>query len=76
MSLELLEKLEAKVQAAVDTIGLLQMEIEELRAEKGQMTGQNETLAAENQRLKGELETVQTRINAVLGKIAQVDDLL
>lgn len=76
MSLELLEKLEAKVQAAVDTIGLLQMEIEELRAEKGQMIGQNETLAAENQRLKGELETVQTRINAVLGKIAQVDDLL
>ena len=34
MSLEVFEKLEAKVQQAIDTITLLQMEIEELK-EKG-----------------------------------------
>ncbi|WKE65360.1 cell division protein ZapB [Gallaecimonas kandeliae] len=76
MSLELLEKLEAKVQAAVDTIGLLQMELEEVKAQKGQFAGQVESLTQENTRLKGELEQVQDRINAVLGKIAQVDELL
>ncbi|KJU03911.1 septal ring assembly protein ZapB [Salmonella enterica subsp. enterica serovar Heidelberg str. 77-1831] len=31
MSLEVFEKLEAKVQQAIDTITLLQMEIEELK---------------------------------------------
>lgn len=31
MSLEMLEKLEAKVQMAVDSISLLQMEIDELK---------------------------------------------
>ncbi|EKE77011.1 cell division protein ZapB [Gallaecimonas xiamenensis] len=76
MSLELLEKLEAKVQAAVDTIGLLQMELEEVRNEKAQYASRAEALSQENTRLKGELETVQVRINAVLGKIAQVDELI
>ncbi len=37
MSLEVFEKLEAKVQQAIDTITLLQMEIEELK-EKKQLT--------------------------------------
>lgn len=34
MSLEVFEKLEAKVQQAIDTITLLQMEIEELKEKK------------------------------------------
>ncbi len=34
MALELLEKLEHKIQNAVDTIALLQMEVEELKADK------------------------------------------
>lgn len=34
MSLEILEQLEAKVQMAVDTISLLQMEIEELKEKR------------------------------------------
>ncbi len=76
MSLELLEKLESKVQAAVDTIGLLQMEIEELKADKVSLSQNNDQLQAENARIKDELGAVQGRINAVLGKIAQVDDLI
>ncbi|MEZ9947118.1 cell division protein ZapB, partial [Vibrio breoganii] len=34
MSFEVLEQLEAKIQTAVDTIALLQMEVEELKEEK------------------------------------------
>ncbi|VTR18684.1 Cell division protein ZapB [Serratia fonticola] len=34
MSFEVFEKLEAKVQQAIDTITLLQMEIEELKEKK------------------------------------------
>lgn len=36
MSLEVFEKLEAKVQQAIDTITLLQMEIEELKEKEQQ----------------------------------------
>lgn len=36
MSLEVFEKLEAKVQQAIDTITLLQMEIEELKRKEQQ----------------------------------------
>ncbi|WP_406664906.1 cell division protein ZapB [Gallaecimonas sp. GXIMD1310] len=76
MSLELLEKLESKVQAAVDTIGLLQMELEDVRAQKQQLADEQGALQEENRRLKEELASVQQRINAVLSKIAQVDELL
>ena len=76
MSLELLEKLESKVQAAVDTIGLLQMELDDVRAQKQQLADEQGALQEENRRLKEELASVQERINAVLGKIAQVDELL
>ncbi|WP_243690501.1 cell division protein ZapB, partial [Cronobacter sakazakii] len=37
MSFEVFEKLEAKVQQAVDTITLLQMEIEELKDKNNQL---------------------------------------
>ncbi len=80
MSLEVLEQLEAKVQTAVDTIALLQMEVEELKE-------RNETLASEanglkdnsaeleqqNQQMREEHTAWQERIRNLLGKMDDVE---
>ena len=54
MSFEVLEQLEAKIQTAVDTIALLQMEVEELK-------GQKEQLANEAYELKESREELERR---------------
>ena len=56
MSLEVFEKLEAKVQQAIDTITLLQMEIEELKEKKNNSLSQ-EVQNAQHQREELERET-------------------
>ena len=43
MSFEVFEKLEAKVQQAIDTITLLQMEIEELKEQNTQLNQEVQT---------------------------------
>lgn len=75
MSFEVFEKLEAKVQQAIDTITLLQMEIEELkdqnntlRNEASQASGNQDALVRENQHLKEEQHVWQERLRALLGK--------
>lgn len=80
MSLEVLEQLEAKVQMAVDTISLLQMEIEELKEKNGSLEQDavtekesREQLAQENAKLKEEQEAWQNRIRSLLGKIESVE---
>ncbi|MGL5292092.1 MAG: cell division protein ZapB [Vibrionaceae bacterium] len=80
MSLEILEQLEDKVQVAVDTISLLQLEIEELKEQNSalKMASQNavqtkETLEAENQKMRAEQEAWQQRIRSLLGKIEEVE---
>ena len=68
MSFEVFEKLEAKVQQAIDTITLLQMEIEELK-EKNNSLGREieaaangrESLVNENAQLKQEQQAWQER---------------
>ncbi|MFD1800667.1 cell division protein ZapB [Mixta tenebrionis] len=79
MSFEVFEKLEAKVQQAIDTITLLQMEIEELkeqnntlRNEVQQASGNSEALVRENQQLKEEQVQWQERLRALLGKMEEV----
>ncbi len=54
MSFEVLEKLEAKIQTAVDTIALLQMEVEELKEEK-------EKLAVEANELRSSREEIEQK---------------
>ncbi|WP_323840409.1 cell division protein ZapB [Photorhabdus africana] len=79
MSFEVFEKLEAKVQQAIDTITLLQMEIEELK-EKNRFLSQEiqnatsgrESLAHENEQLKQEQQVWQERLRALLGKMEDV----
>ncbi|MCG7390545.1 MULTISPECIES: cell division protein ZapB [Pantoea] len=79
MSFEVFEKLEAKVQQAIDTITLLQMEIEELkeqnnalRNEAQQAAGNHDSLVRENQQLKEEQHLWQDRLRALLGKMEEV----
>ena len=79
MSFEVFEKLEAKVQQAIDTITLLQMEIEELKEQNGnlnhqvqQASGNTDALVRENQQLKEEQHVWQERLRALLGKMEEV----
>ncbi|MHA6313146.1 cell division protein ZapB [Pantoea sp. S-LA4] len=79
MSFEVFEKLEAKVQQAIDTITLLQMEIEELKEQNNslrndaqQFAGNHDALMRENQHLKEEQHVWQERLRALLGKMEEV----
>ncbi|GLW38670.1 cell division protein ZapB [Pectobacterium carotovorum subsp. carotovorum] len=79
MSFEVFEKLEAKVQQAIDTITLLQMEIEELKEQNNALSqdvqtaaGSREALVRENEQLKEEQVVWQERLRALLGKMEEV----
>lgn len=79
MSLEVFEKLESKVQQAIDTITLLQMEIEELK-EKNHALAQDvqaaqngrEELERENNHLREQQSGWQDRLQALLGRMEEV----
>ncbi|MGS0683268.1 cell division protein ZapB [Shewanella sp. 125m-7] len=60
MSLELLSKLETKIQAALETIELLKMELEE---EKQTSTG----LSEQNQQLQQELNSWNEKVTGLVG---------
>ncbi|PKH23625.1 septal ring assembly protein ZapB [Enterobacterales bacterium CwR94] len=79
MSFEVFEKLESKVQQAIDTITLLQMEIEELKEQNTTLNqqvqnaqGNHEALIRENQQLKEEQGAWQERLRALLGRMEEV----
>lgn len=79
MSLEVFEKLEAKVQQAIDTITLLQMEIEELKEKNNSLSQevqnarhQREELERENNHLKEQQNGWQERLQALLGRMEEV----
>lgn len=65
MSFEILDQLEGKIKEAVETIQLLQLEIEELKEK-------NTTLNQENDNLKAEHNNFQERLRALLGRIDNV----
>ncbi|AOM41709.1 cell division protein ZapB [Xenorhabdus hominickii] len=79
MSFEVFEKLESKVQQAIDTITLLQMEIEELKEQNlalsqdvKNMTDSRDSLVSENDQLKQEQSAWQERLRTLLGKMEDV----
>ncbi len=79
MSLEVFEKLEAKVQQAIDTITLLQMEIEELKEKNNGLVQEIQTaqhsreeLERENNQLKDQQSGWQDRLQALLGRMEEV----
>lgn len=66
MSLEVFEKLEAKVQQAIDTITLLQMEIEELKEKNNSLT--QEVQSAQHQREELERENNSLKEQQAAGR--------
>lgn len=79
MTFEVFDRLEAKVQQAIDTITLLQMEIEELKDKNNHLTQEvenhrsnQEALKAENTKLKESQQLWQDRLQALLGKMEEV----
>ncbi|XBS69949.1 cell division protein ZapB [Acerihabitans sp. KWT182] len=79
MAFEVFEKLEAKVQQAIDTITLLQMEIEELKEKNNSLTQEiqqaasnRDSLLNENEQLKQEQGVWQERLRALLSKMEEV----
>ena len=74
MTFELLEKLENKINQAVETIALLQMEIEELKQDKVNLSSKTELLQSENNRLNTEHKQWQERLSALLGKIEKTEE--
>lgn len=79
MSLEVFEKLEAKVQQAIDTITLLQMEIEELKEKNNSLVQEVQTaqhsredLERENHELREQQSGWQERLQALLGRMEEV----
>lgn len=76
MTLDLLEKLESKIQNAVDTIALLQMEVEELKDDKQGLLEKNDHLQQENIKLSEEHQQWQSRLSALVGKIENAEETL
>jgi len=80
MSLEVLAQLESKIQTAVDTITLLQMELEEVK-QKNQGLEQESTslrdncseLEQQNQQMREEHDAWQERIRILLDKMEDVE---
>ena len=80
MSFEVLEQLETKIQTAVDSIALLQMEVEELKedkarleAEANDLRAQREDLEQKSQQAQQEHAQWQERIRSLLGKMDEVE---
>ena len=80
MSFEVLEQLEAKIQTAVDTIALLQMEVEELKEKNEQLASESTQLKEgrveleqQSQALRQEQQVWQDRIRGLLGKMDDVE---
>lgn len=72
MSVSILDQLEEKIKQAVETIQLLQLEIEELKGKNDEAAKNNETLRQENEQLKAEHQNWQDRLRALLGQIDNV----
>ena len=79
MSLEVFEKLESKVQQAIDTITLLQMEIEELKEKNNSLSQEvqnaqhsRDELERENNQLREQQNGWQERLQALLGRMEEV----
>ena len=67
MSLEVLDQLENKIKQAVETIQLLQLEVDELIEKNGRSQQENDALRSENEQLRSEHQNIQERLRSLLG---------
>lgn len=75
--LKILDELENKIKNAVDTIALLNMEIEDLKQDnknlQQQCTDKAKQLEEENNRLRKEQNDWQEKLKVLLNKFEEVD---
>ena len=67
LSLEVLDQLENKIKQAVETIQLLQLEVDELKEKNGRSQQENDALRSENEQLRSEHQNIQERLRSLLG---------
>ena len=72
MSLTILDQLEEKIKQAVETIQLLQLELEYLKEQKAAAEQESAALRQEHEQLKSEHQNFQDRLRALLGQIDNV----
>lgn len=72
MSLTILDQLEEKIKQAVETIQLLQLELEDLKEQKVAAEQESAALRQEHEQLKSEHQNFQDRLRALLGQIDNV----
>ena len=72
MSLTILDELEAKIKQAVETIQLLQLEIEELKEKNETAKKENAAFRQAHEQLKAEQHNFQDRLRSLLGQIENV----
>lgn len=72
MSFAILDELEGKIKQAIETIQLLQLEIEELKEKNGEANRANETLRQEYEQLKSDHENFQNRLRSFIGQMDNV----
>ena len=67
MSLEVLDQLENKIKQAVETIQLLQLEVDELKEKNGRSQQEYDALRSENEQLRSVHQNIQERLRSLLG---------
>ncbi|MCF1429093.1 MAG: cell division protein ZapB [Shewanella sp.] len=67
MSLELLSQLETKIQAALESIELQKMELEEEKHKNVQLQQHNEQLQQHNEQLQQELSSWNEKVTGLVG---------
>lgn len=72
MSLTILDELERKIKQAVETIQLLQLEVEELKERNAETERAKASLSQEYEQLKAEQQSFQERLRSLLGQIDNV----
>lgn len=76
MSLELLSKLESKIQAALETIELQKMELDEVKQSTSDMARANEELQQQNEHLQHQNNQLQQDLNSWNEKVTGLVGLL
>lgn len=72
MSLQILDQLEGKIKQAVETIQLLQMEIEDLKEQNNALVAEKNELAAKAEKQQTESQQFQERLRSLLGQIDEI----
>lgn len=68
----ILDQLEGKIKQAVETIQLLQLEVEELKGKNDDAKREKEELEKEHEQLKAEHQSFQDCLRSLLGQIDNV----